>query len=953
MVDAEEHLPSAQMNGHKKIDRVTVNGAGSEDDLNRQNNLNSHSPSSEKTKISEKVSADQSTSEKRKTSDEPTSHQLVQDVKMSDASPPHTSKSKTAKSSDENTQAIPTVVKGLTVFKSGGDSPFLSKSRSASAGTQDNDPPAIGLVKGQPYKISEPKTITINGRARSRSKSRSNGVLPSVEVDANDGHYASAKKHKVVSAQEDLAAEAEVNRLHKDTGRLRDVLVEVSHKSAQLILRENWRTFLFDPPDETHVAFILRAGLKNSTPGILQRVLKDDNVFKPPFLEAASQKPAMRKKVLDGITMEELLNDISREKLDEMVAHRIRTAPVKQLASWLTKGKRLGFEEDDIISEQHDELVIPNIPPPPQYRQPNHQEYRPPQHTQNHINNGMGMGMSSGPASMDPLLAEQNRQRELALQRAAAQRQALATPQVPIQGNLGNHPGPLICGDCRHVFTNFPGYHHHITKKPCGKEAPPGGFKWSCPNCLQGFTTKQGNDYHRLKGVCTATDIVASSPAIQALPAVPSNDGLPRPSSTPTAYVPPPVQGPSQSPWVSQQQQRPAIPPQPYVPSPYTQQQPQNQPPQPTAAVIPALPPPPPPQSAPPVVTSIEVAIPSPKADKKVPKPPLHTPAPPAPQTATFHSSTVPPTTRKQAPRKDVRVDPSDLSPEKLAALNRDLTELDRKFEEGVAELPADMDPELKANRIVSLKNANSSRKSQIRKNYGVTLRMRDKDKQHRNSKRASMTANNTGTGGSSSPSGSAATTPAPMAAPTPVARPKFDGLRASAANSPLSGPSVAGFSPVNTPSISGFSPVNRPKPNGNGTPPSSGFGVLTTKQPHFDNDRKRRHELFEHERRPGSGAGGYTGGIPSNSVLNSGLSGSGLAMVEMGSEDADERYRKEKVKVHVAGAHLGSSPAANGTNGESARRSSSGGPVIVIEDSEEEGDESQNAKGKKTESDD
>lgn len=74
---------------------------------------------------------------------------------------------------------------------------------------------------------------------------------------------------------------------------------------------------------------------------------------------------------------------------------------------------------------------------------------------------------------------------------------------------------------------------------------------------------------------------------------------------------------------------------------------------------------------------------------------------------------------------------PNTLPPEKYAELQRQLDEVDRKFEESIAANRADktMTEEERNKRYVSLKNGNASRKSQIRKQFGVSLRLREKDK--------------------------------------------------------------------------------------------------------------------------------------------------------------------------------------------------------------------------------
>lgn len=224
-------------------------------------------------------------------------------------------------------------------------------------------------------------------------------------------------------------------------------------------------------------------------------------------------------------------------------------------------------------------------------------------------------------------------------------------------------------------------------------------------------------------------------------------------------------------------------------------------------------------------------------------------------------STTVPSnSTRKQAPRApdDIRVDPSQLPPDRLAALNHELEEIDRKYEQGLAEIPTDWSESQKESKRQSLKNANASRKSQIRKSYGVSLRLRERDRKARDSIRMSMNA------GSSSP---------PNASPTPSSnyRPRFDTPKTTSNSSPLAA----------TPVVSGFSPVNAPR----AAPPINsriiGHTFHAYQQPRSSNTSgsstpssnlpsKRRHEGVEHERRLGGDQGVYTGSMPRSSALAS-----------------------------------------------------------------------------------
>jgi len=703
--------------------------------------------------------------------------------------------------------------------------------------------------------INEGNGIDTTNKVESRSvvKSLDRPAKPSV----NGTKTPASHTNKVLQSVEggDRPPNMDSNRLAKDMLRLKDTLDEVSHKAAQNVLREKWRTFLFDPPDESHVAFVLRAGLKNSTTGILHRVIKDDNVFKQPFVDLAAQKPALRKRVLETATPEEILRHMDSAALSAIVASTIATVPVQQLVSWLGHANRLGFDESD-IQKGSTEIFTPNVTTnlsqPPAFQSPYSNPPPPPQgyahqspqqtHIAVPVRQPQAVHVSSDPLQStgsnhgsDALLEQQNR-----LRAAAAA-----------------HTGPMICPDCKHQFTTMPGFQHHITKKPCTRPIPPEGYRIMCGNCLQGFTTKQGHDYHFLKRVCLGDDdsIHTNAPPpppgfMAAANTIPSNDGLPSIIGSANPYG---IQGHSAWP----QDSRPSTSRTPSFANMNARQHSVE------------------------IVDGSSSSVSKPKKEKRNAH---HTP-----------SATTTPTTRKQQSRapNDVRIDPSQLPPERLAQLNRDLQDVDDRYEEGLANIPDDLaEPEKEAKRI-GLKNANSSRKSQIRKAYGVTLRMREKDKQY---KAALMRAGN-----DSSPGGSANASPAPAGAHS--SRPAFDAVRNSTETRVAATAPTSGFSPVNAPvtrtlpptnMINGYGPYNSvqaptptiparnpngytrldmnikqyhpsdvvKKPSSEQKPTSavtSGASTPSTSNPML----KRRHEDFEHEKRPGSGQGGYTGSIP------------------------------------------------------------------------------------------
>jgi hypothetical protein len=124
--------------------------------------------------------------------------------------------------------------------------------------------------------------------------------------------------------------------------------------------------------------------------------------------------------------------------------------------------------------------------------------------------------------------------------------------------------------------------------------------------------------------------------------------------------------------------------------------------------------------------------------------------------------------------------------------MDKEIQDADDKYEQQIAAIPKDYTEEQRQARMISLKNGVASKKSQIRKSYGVTLRMRERDKQARKS--AGMS--------------------------TPPANPRLEEYRAQPPPRPNSGGPV-NETPTSTPPVSGFSPINGNK-NNTPTPPTA-----------------------------------------------------------------------------------------------------------------------------------
>lgn len=547
-----------------------------------------------------------------------------------------------------------------------------------------------------------------------------NGSL-AVQLSSSATASPNATSKRALSQENPLAGFKQI-RMDKDKARLKEAISDISPEAAQQVLREMWRLFLFDGYNKDHISFIIRAGLKNANVAILEKVLKDDGVFKEPFQQVASRKEGIISKVLKNATIFDLFKHLPIALIDEMAEERIKRAPAKDLVKWLAAGNRLGYREDDTLDES-DESVLPNIPSQPMI--------------QDQMNFGVPQTQKATyppilppprdaappPSYKDPLLIEQEKNRA-ALD--GAEFQAAEARRLQYTSSLSTRYGPpedLMCKLCNHRLPTMAGYNFHVTKKVCQEKKHTDG-RWVCGNCLSGFIGKQGLNYHSLRHVCQ--------------------------KDTPDSTL---EQAPAPTPTVN------------YT-SPYEPPEPDQTQKASSGAI---LPPRPPMHSA----SSSELRVPAIKMNAAISrnsigteaqKPPMHTPK------------------MKQPESTEYRQSPSDLPPEKLAAMNQDLEDEDERYKKKLAEIPNDLTEAERTKRVEGLKNANSTRKSQIRKSYGVSLRLREKDKKAKQ-------AMNSGTD-------------------TPPPKGRLEEFRAPA---PPKGPVSSQRNGNSTPNVPSFSPVNAP----------------------------------------------------------------------------------------------------------------------------------------------
>lgn len=470
------------------------------------------------------------------------------------------------------------------------------------------------------------------------------------------------------------------------------VLSETPPDIAQKVLRDNWRFFLFENYNEWHVQYILRAGIKNSNQAILDKIFKDDGAFKSYAFTLASKDNSVRHNVINSASVQELLNhakpnvlDNVNEKLIQKVLH---DTTIAQALAYITPNVL-----DNILAERiktadakalitwlaqaerlgfaaddivdENEEVIPNIQQDDMEMQ---QVYAPPIPPTAYISNISNSHHEASPPEMgrDALLVEQERNA------AAAMQQNIANARA---AELKNK------------------HYEKLSKQSNSQQSSAPTARLSnlmCPLCRATPPTSSGYDYHVERRVCEKTTKPASG-----WPAMCSNC----------------LQG-----FTTKQGKD-------YHVLKHVCGEPEEVESAEATRISPSR-----------TDSGSSVVIPRPSFNTA----PSHTNVA---SSSAFTSSSAPVRTglpgrpplgmpkRKQMPSDEVRGSPSDLPPERLAALNAELEEADRKMRQGIASIPADWDDAQRRAKIESLKNINGSKKSQTRKKYGVTLRKREKDK--------------------------------------------------------------------------------------------------------------------------------------------------------------------------------------------------------------------------------
>lgn len=520
--------------------------------------------------------------------------------------------------------------------------------------------------------------------------------LPNMEMTRSP---TSASNHSVASStaspssgptnveptKDALLLDVEVEALNK-------TLSTVSSKAARTFTRQNWRKCLVGGTAKDQ-SFLVRAMLKYSTPHVFARVLEEHG--------------------------ESLLEAADDEFLDAALEIRLRTIGAKDLVALLGQAHRLGYDEEDMVDEGEAVVPVQESQPKPEERDA---AEVPPPPADDAVMSGTG-------AETDPLLDAQSRNQDdaalaqVALAQAAriqaaeihtAEVQA-ATVQAPMAQAITTHAAPaqthpyyppmlqrvdlpsrrksngkFVCPDCNSQFSQQGGLTYHIERRVCHRPAPI--YRWFCKSCGKGFTTSGGKLYHEQNKVCEGHEKAVATSAVgttNLLPVPYVQDGTPSPRYGP---VPPSHPPPSTS-YAPQQIS-------PYSMMPYNQEGQHNvgyHSPQQTAST-PFRPPP---------GAEHHGYVRQNYAD-------FYSPARSSARSPSAKTSPMP----EQSPG-DIQM----LDAATQAELNAKIAAEVKRFEEKCREIPDTLTAAEREEEINKQKRGHATRKSQIRKKYGIQVR--------------------------------------------------------------------------------------------------------------------------------------------------------------------------------------------------------------------------------------
>jgi hypothetical protein len=429
----------------------------------------------------------------------------------------------------------------------------------------------------------------------------------------------------------------------EEVNRLSEVLNSISPAAARTAIRQNWRKSLVGSSRDE--SFFLRALTQRTSDHVLTRLLEEEE-----------------ERIL------QVADEHCKSFLDKAMQLRLGSIGARELVAQLAQAQRLGYGEADAVEQ--DETVLPVMsarpedagddtedadeplqverPPPPNFNTGTHM-WRLPTHVPANApyNNGFHPGFS-----------DQQQRWQNDVHRLKEEHERSGSKRK-------------MCERCGQTFLQAAGLKYHHEKQVCMRQKAPQVYKFFCPLCNKGFTTNGGLGYHKINNVCQGGTIL------------PNQDQMAIPATTPDDHSSNGIAAPQ------------ALP----------EQQMRSEFQQPTAT---------PPIPAPPAPGGV-----APVSSMSTPHRGMSIHTTDSRQGTPLSAVPLPASLPKQV------ISTIELTPEKRAELEEKLAQEQLRYEGEIRNLDPTLDPAERDIQEKKIRQGSSTRKSIIRRQYGITLRNR------------------------------------------------------------------------------------------------------------------------------------------------------------------------------------------------------------------------------------
>ncbi|EFQ32452.1 hypothetical protein CGRA01v4_05878 [Colletotrichum graminicola] len=284
--------------------------------------------------------------------------------------------------------------------------------------------------------------------------------------------------------------EQKARRFAEDYAKFSAVLAECDPEAVRRAIRDNHEKCLLG--SHYHTAFLMNVTMHIADQGILHRAVRD---FGSRIVPAAKHDlvDLMSQSDLDEVA-DAIISKASNTFLDKALVARLPTIEARRLVNALARAERLGYDANDIISDDH---VIPFVP-----------------------SNKSSVIVQPGPHHDLPGPHEQS----------VAQILPLMAPH-PLESV---DPSVPKCQTCQRGFPTPNAYAHHVKHRICTRPAPrpgPNGERYICPFCTQTLSVLGGLKYHLINKVCGDNGEIDKDSIVPTMPGTSLNPPAKPPAS--------------------------------------------------------------------------------------------------------------------------------------------------------------------------------------------------------------------------------------------------------------------------------------------------------------------------------------------------------------------------------------------------------------------------------------